>query len=209
MNKKRKNPEDNNNINNINNKAEDNNTSYFARGRKKRRQYLKIIIPAIVGVIAISIVLAMLFPGSNTYAKYGAIGSEHVHAAFIVDLNGTKINFAQPKYMIRSNYIHMENHNGAPDGTTLHRHATMVPIGEFLKSVRMDISNGCFITDENKRFCENNNSKLAYYINGNQTKDIMGYVLKDDDRILILYGNQSSSEVNNEIQELNNVTINR
>jgi hypothetical protein len=209
MNKKRKNPEDNNNKNNINNKVTENNTSYFARGRKKRRQYMKIIIPAIVGVIAISIVLAMLFPGSNTYAKYGAIGSEHVHAAFIVDLNGTKINFAQPKYMIRSNYIHMENHNGAPDGTTLHRHATMVPIGEFLKSVRMDISNGCFITDENKRFCENNNSKLTYYINGNQTKDIMGYVVKDDDRILILYGNQSSSEVNNEIQELNNVTINR
>jgi hypothetical protein len=209
MNKKRKNPEDNNNKNNINNKVTENNTSYFARGRKKRKQYMKIIIPAIVGVIAISIVLAMLFPGSNTYAKYGAIGSEHVHAAFIVDLNGTKINFAQPKYMIRSNYIHMENHNGAPDGTTLHRHATMVPIGEFLKSVGMDISNGCFITDENKRFCENNNSKLAYYINGNQTKDIMGYVLKDDDRILILYGNQSSSEVNNDIQELNNVTINR
>jgi hypothetical protein len=209
MNKKKINPEDNNNKNNINNKVTENNTSYFARGRKKRRQYMKIIIPAIVGVIAISIVLAMLFPGSNTYAKYGAIGSEHVHAAFIVDLNGTKINFAQPKYMIRSNYIHMENHNGAPDGTTLHRHATMVPIGEFLKSVRMDISNGCFITDENKRFCGNNNAKLAYYINGNQTKDIMGYVLKDDDRILILYGNQSSSEVNNEIQELNNVTINR
>ncbi len=209
MNKKRKNPEDNNNKNNINNKVTENNTSYFARGRKKRKQYMKIIIPAIVGVIAISIVLAMLFPGSNTYAKYGAIGSEHVHAAFIVDLNGTKINFAQPKYMIRSNYIHMENHNGAPDGTTLHRHATMVPIGEFLKSVGMDISNGCFITDENKRFCENNNSKLAYYINGNQTKDIMGYVLKDDDRILILYGNQSSSEVNKDIQQLNNVTINR
>ncbi len=209
MNKKRKNPEDNNNKNNINNKVTESNTSYFARGRKKRKQYMKIIIPAIVGVIAISIVLAMLFPGSNTYAKYGAIGSEHVHAAFIVDLNGTKINFAQPKYMIRSNYIHMENHNGAPDGTTLHRHATMVPIGEFLKSVGMDISNGCFITDENKRFCENNNSKLAYYINGNQTKDIMGYVLKDDDRILILYGNQSSSEVNNDIQQLNNVTINR
>lgn len=209
MNKKRKNPEDNNNKNNTNNKVEDNNTSYFARGRKKRKQYMKIIIPAIVGVIAISIVLAVLFPGSNTYAKYGVVGSAHEHAALIVDLNGTKINFAQPKYMIRSNYIHMENHNGAPDGTTLHRHATMVPVGEFLKSVRMDISNGCFITDENKRFCDNNNTKLAYYINGNQTKDIMGYVLKDDDRILILYGNQSSSEVNNDIQELNNVTINR
>src|SRR5919107_3727310 len=208
MNKKRKNPEDNNNKNNINNKVTENNTSYFARGRKKRKQYMKIIIPAIVGVIAISIVLAMLFPGSNTYAKYGAIGSEHVHAAFIVDLNGTKINFAQPKYMIRSNYIHMENHNGAPDGTTLHRHATMVPIGEFLKSLRMDISDGCFITDENKRFCDSDNSKLRFYVNGNQTKDIMGYVLNDDDRILVIYGNQSSSEIKNELQELNNIKIN-
>ena len=36
---------------------------------------MKIIIPAIVGVIAISIVLAVLFPGSNTYAKYGVVGS--------------------------------------------------------------------------------------------------------------------------------------
>ena len=93
MNKKRKNPEDNNNKNNTNNKVEDNNTSYFARGRKKRKQYMKIIIPAIVGVIAISIVLAVLFPGSNTYAKYGVVGSAHEHAALIVDLNGTKINF--------------------------------------------------------------------------------------------------------------------
>ena len=206
MNKKRKNPADDNNKNN---KVEDNNTSYFSRGRKKRKQYMKIIIPVIVGVIAISIVLAMLFPGSNTYAKYGVIGSAHEHAALTVDLNGTKINFAQPKYMVRSNYIHMETYNGAPDGTTLHRHATMVPIGEFLKSVRMDISNGCFKTDDNKNFCENENTKLTYYINGNQTNDIMEYVLKDNDRILIRYGNQNSSEVNNEIQELNNVTINR
>ena len=170
---------------------------------------MKIIIPAIIGVIAISIVLAIAFPGNNASAKYGMIGSAHEHAALIVDLNGTNINFAQPKYMLRSNYIHMENHNGTLDGTTLHKHATKVPIGEFLKSIRMDISNGCFITDVNKQFCENKNLKLRYYINGNETKDIMNYVLKDNDRILILYGNQSSNEVNHKMQELNNITINK
>ncbi|MER5175804.1 MAG: hypothetical protein ABJB76_10370 [Candidatus Nitrosocosmicus sp.] len=210
MNKKRKNIETNsNNTNNTNNKEENNNTSYFARSRKKRNQYMKIIIPAIIGVIAISIVLAIAFPGNNASAKFGMIGSAHEHAALIVDLNGTNINFAQPKYMLRSNYIHMENHNGTLDGTTLHKHATKVPIGEFLKSIRMDISNGCFITDENKHFCENKNLKLRYYINGNETKDIMNYVLKDNDRILILYGNQSSTEINHKIQELNNITINK
>src|ERR687890_1683718 len=209
MNKKRKDTGNNNNKNNSSMKEENNNTSYFAKGRRKRKQYMKIIIPAIVGIIAITIVLAILFPRNDVSATYGTLGSAHEHAALLVDLNGTKIDFAKQKYMVRSNYIHMESYNGTLDGTTLHKHAAKVPIGEFLKSLRMDISNGCFITDENKRFCENNNSKLTYYINGNQTKDIMGYVLKDDDRILIHYGNQSSSEVNNDMQELNNLTINR
>jgi hypothetical protein len=144
---------------------------------------MKIIIPTIVGIVAISIVTAIAFPGNNVSAKYGLLGSAHEHAALIVELNGTKVDFAQPKYMIRSNYIHMENHNELPDGTTLHRHATNAPIKEFLRSVRMDISNGCFITDENKHFCEDKNLKLRYYVNGNETKDITNYVLKDNDKI--------------------------
>jgi hypothetical protein len=47
----------------------------------------------------------------------------------------------------------------------------------------MDISNGCFMTDENKHFCEDKNLKLRYYVNGNETKDITNYVLKDNDKI--------------------------
>ncbi len=210
MNKKRKDiGNNNNNKNNSNIKGENNNTSYFAKGRRKRKQYMKIIIPAIVGIIAITIALAILFPRNDVSASYGTLGSAHEHAAFLVDLNGTKINFAQPKYMVRSNYIHVESYNGTLDGTTLHKHATKVPIGEFLKSLRMDISNGCFITDENKRFCDNENSKLRFFVNGNQIKDIMGYVLHDDDRILIIYGNQNSSEIKNELQALNNITIHK
>ena len=207
MNRKRKDTGNNNNKNNSNIK-EENSKSYFAKGRRKRKQYMKIIIPAIVGIIAITIVLAILFPRNDVSATYGALGSAHEHAALLVDLNGTKIDFAQQKYMVRSNYIHMESYNGTLDGTTLHKHAEKVPIGEFVKSLRMDISNGCFITDENKRFCDNENSKLRFYVNGNQTNDIMGYVPNDNDRILVTYGNQSSSEIENELQELNNTRIN-
>ena len=208
MNRKRK--DTGNNKNNSNTKGENNNNnSYFAKGRRKRKQYMKIIIPAIVGIIAITIVLAILFPRNDVSATYGTVGSAHEHAALLVDLNGTKIDFAQQKYMVRSNYIHMESYNGTLDGTTLHKHATKVPIGEFVKSLGMDISNGCFITDENKRFCDSDNSKLRFYVNGNQTNDIMGYVLNDDDRILVIYGNQSSSEIENELQELNSIRINK
>ncbi|MDQ4073008.1 MAG: hypothetical protein M3162_01750 [Thermoproteota archaeon] len=214
MNRKRKNTiDDNQDKNNLNNKGKSssssNSNSYFSRGRKKRKQYMKIIIPSIVGVIVLGIALSLLFPGNNATAKYGNIGSAHEHAALWVNLNGTKIDFAQPKYMVRSNYIHMESYNGTLDGTTLHKHATNVPIGEFLKSVRMDISNGCLITDNGTRYCNNDNLKLSFFVNGNQTQDIMNYVLNDDDRILVIYGNQSAEEIQNEIQELNRVPINK
>lgn len=183
--------------------------SYFARGRKKRKQYMKIIVPALIGVIGISIVLAMLFPGDNVAARYGNLGSAHDHAALMINLNGTTLDLAQQKYMVRSNYIHIESYNGTLDGTTVHKHASNVPIGEFLKSLRMDVSDGCFITDNNQRFCDNNEYKLAFYVNGNETNDIMNYVLNDDDRILITYGKQNMTEVNKQIQELNEIPINK
>lgn len=183
--------------------------SYFSRGRKKRKQYMKIIVPALIGVIGISIVLAMLFPGDNVAARYGNLGSAHDHAALMINLNGTTLDLAQQKYMVRSNYIHIESYNGTLDGTTVHKHASNVPIGEFLKSIRMDVSDGCFITDNNQRFCDNNEYKLAFYVNGNETNDIMNYVLNDDDRILITYGKQNMTEVNKQIQELNEIPINK
>ena len=137
------------------------------------------------------------------------MGSAHEHAALLISLNGTDVDLAQQKYMVRSNYIHVESYNGTLDGTTLHKHSSNVPLGEFLKSIRMDISNGCFITDNNQRFCDTDEYKLTSYVNGNETNDIMNYVVNDDDRILITYGNQNSTELDREFEKLNNLPINK
>lgn len=209
MSKKKKNFNSDANKNDIDNKDINNRGSYFARGRKKRKQYLKIIVPVIAGIVGIAIVLAILFPGDNAAARYGDLGSAHEHAALLISLNGTDVDLAQQKYMVRSNYIHVESYNGTLDGTTLHKHSSNVPIGEFLKSIRMDISNGCFVTDNNQRYCDTDEYKLKSYVNGNETNDIMNYVLNDDDRILITYGNQNSSELDREFQKLNNLPINK
>ncbi len=209
MSKKKKNIDSDADKNSTTNKDFNNNGSYFARGRKKRKQYLKIIVPAIAGIIGLAIVLAILFPGDNVAARYGDLGSAHEHAALLISLNGTDVDLAQQKYMVRSNYIHVESYNGTLDGTTLHKHSSNVPIGEFLKSIRMDVSNGCFVTDNNQRYCDNDEYKLRSYVNGNETNDIMNYVLNDDDRILITYGNQNSTELDREFQKLNNLPINK
>jgi len=209
MSKKKKIKETDANKNNTANKDSNNDTSYFARGRKKRKQYLKIIVPVVAGVVGLSIVLAILFPGDNVAARYGDLGSAHEHAALLISLNGTDVDLAQQKYMVRSNYIHVESYNGTLDGTTLHKHSSNVPIGEFLKSIRMDISNGCLVTDNNQRYCDTDEYGLTSYVNGNETNDIMNYVINDDDRVLITYGNQNSTELDREFQKLDNLPINK
>jgi hypothetical protein len=209
MSKKKKNADNDGIKKDSMSKDKSNENSYFARGRKKRKQYLKIIIPSIVAVIIVGIVLAILFPSENVAAKYGALGSAHDHGALLISLNGTDLDLAQQKYMVRSNYIHVESYNGTLDGNTIHKHSINAPLGEFLKSLRMDISNGCFITDTNQRYCDNAVDKLSFYVNGNKTDDIMNYVLNDGDRMLITYGKQNSTELDREFQKLNELPINR
>jgi hypothetical protein len=209
MSKRKKSTGTDANKNNTANKDSKSDESYFARGRKKRKQYLKIIIPVVIGVVAVTTVLAILFPGDNVAARYGDLGSAHEHAALLISLNGTDVDLAQQKYMVRSNYIHVESYNGTLDGTTLHKHSSNVPLGEFLKSIRMDISNGCFITDSNQRFCDTDEYRLTSYVNGNETNDIMNYVVNDDDRILITYNDQNSTELDREFEKLNNLPINK
>jgi hypothetical protein len=180
--------------------------SYFAAGRRKRKRYMKIIIPAIIGVVAVTIISAIAFslqPSSNE--NYGPVGSAHEHAAFLVVLDRVPINFSQSQYQVKSNLIHVEN----GDGTTIHRHATDVPFIEFLKSVDMDIQNGCFIADDGREYCDTADKKLRYFVNGNQTNSIANYVPNENDRILVVYGDEDESELRREIDALRQIPIQR
>jgi hypothetical protein len=180
--------------------------SYFAAGRRKRKRYMKIIIPAIIGVVAVAIISAIAFslqPSSNE--NYGPVGSAHEHAAFLVVLDRVPINFSQSQYQVKSNLIHVEN----GDGTTIHRHATGVPFIEFLKSVDMDIQNGCFIADDGREYCDTADKKLRYFVNGNQTNSIANYVPNENDRILVVYGDEDESELRREVDALRQIPIRR
>jgi hypothetical protein len=180
--------------------------SYFAAGRRKRKRYMKIVIPVIIAVVAVAIISTIIFSlQSNNSNKYGPIGSAHEHAAFLVKLDGVPIDFSQDKYQVKSRLIHVENN----DGTTLHRHATNVPFIEFLKSVNMDIRNGCFIGEDGREYCDTVDKKLRYFVNGNQTDSIADYVINDNDRILVIYGDENGNELKQEINALREIPIRR
>lgn len=181
--------------------------SYFAVSRRKRKRYMKIIIPVVAAAVAIAVISVIMFSvqANNINNNYGPVGSAHEHAAFAIKLDKVPVDFSQGKYQVQSRLIHVENN----DGTTLHRHATEVPFGEFLKSVDMDIKNGCFILDDGKEFCDTADKKLRYFVNGTEKESITDHVLNENDRILVIYGDENNNEIKQEIDALRQVAIRR
>src|SRR6476469_9566973 len=173
--------------------------SYFAASRKKRNKRLMLIIPAVVALIAVTAYALSVYSSHITpnNPAYGVLGSAHVHAAFAVKLNGTKLDFSDNKYQVKSRFLHVEN----GDGDTLHRHATGVPIAEFFRSIKMNVTDSCFTNDNGTKFCSNGKENLEFYVNGNKTKSIADYVFNDDDRILIVYGD-SLIQVKQDLDQL-------
>ena len=197
------------NKNKKNNKNDDDvkkKKSYLDVTRKKRSKSIKTIVLPIIGVIAIIAVISIFLYAPNLPpAGVGAIGSAHTHAAFLVKVNGENIDFSQPQYQVVSDYIHVEN----GDGTTLHRHATNVTFAEFLKSVKMDIDeeNNCLDFTNGTQYCNNNDNQLRIFVNGSPTDSISNYVINDNDRLLVIYGNETEEQLTEAFDELNKIQI--
>ncbi len=181
--------------------------SYFDITRKKRIKNLKtIILPIIAAIVIIAVISIYVFSqNTQSVAGFGPLGSAHEHAAFLVKVNGKNIDFSQPQYQVQSDYIHVEN----GDGTTLHRHATNVTFADFLKSVKMDIDkkNNCLTFTNGTEYCDDNNNKLRTFINGNSTESISDYILNDNDRLLVIYGNETDEQIANALDEVNKIKI--
>lgn len=135
-----------------------------------------------------------LEPEDVLIQKYGIgeYGSEHVHAAITVFIDDELLNFALPYFQLSSKYIHFEDHNPY----LVHRHAVGVPLDMLFTSFGMKITSDCIKIDfdksdgsSSKNYCVEKNKSLGVYINGKRYySDISQYVIKQNDRILISYG---------------------
>jgi len=160
---------------------------------------MMMIIPIVAALVAIGIAAGVTTQRTN----FGALGSAHEHAVFEVRLDGQALDFSQPKYQVKSQFIHVEG----GDGTTLHRHSTGVPVGEFFKSVGMNIENNCFVSDDGRRLCEDGSKQLRSYVNGTEKESVVDYILEENDRILIIYGTESQEQIKAAIDRLNTVDV--
>ena len=173
------------------------------------QRYMKVaIIGAIIilsSIIAIRFLPDLLEPPE--FPGVGKPGTDHQHARFMVWMEGDRISFSPflyPKYREASEYIMLE----IEDGWKMHRFATGATINMFFNSFGMDVSDTCFKIDDpddtqnvhdefafRAEYCNDGDKTLTFYLNDKPVDSIENYVLVENDRILIAYGDYTEEEL--------------
>jgi len=179
--------------------------NYAAKYSSEKRKHTLIaigvfaIIAIIVGYsVIVFLTMTQTAPGGPENA--GALGSDHAHAAIIVNIFGDEFDFSAPAYQIKSSWIHFEGR----DGTTIHKHATGVTLEFLFDSLRLDLNDQCFVFQDGRSFCTTDEYTLNLFVNGDQVSDIRDHEVMEGDRILILYGGQTPEEIDAVVLKLEN-----
>jgi len=172
------------------------------RSHEKRKSLLMAV--AVLGVVAVIVGysayafvnLQGAMPGAPPGT--GTLGDEHEHISLLVRIFGDKFDFSSPSYQIKSNWIHFEESNG----NTVHRHASGVTMGYLFETLGLELTDECYISQDEREFCTNEDYSLKFYINHRQVDSILDYVGQEDNRILISYGNETPEEIEEQLQEV-------
>jgi len=188
----------------------------FAAKRSREKRKSLLMAAGIFGIIAVIVGYSVIVfwnmqgetPGAPPGA--GALNDEHEHISILVRIFGDQFEFSSPAYQIKSSWIHFEG----SDGNTIHRHASGVKMGYLFGTLGLGLTDECFVfqSQQGERgFCTDDNFSLKFYINHQQVdgNEFLGYVGQEDDRVLIVYGNETPEEIEEYLQELDFQAIRR
>jgi len=130
----------------------------------------------------------------------GVLRSAHLHADVKVYINGKALDFSQKKYQVTNSFIHFEE----GIGDVIHTHATGLTIGHLFKSVDGDINNNC-LAFERQSYCNENDRKLRFYVNGQPNNEFDNKVINNLDKYLVTYGNENESEIQTQLSSVTNL----
>ena len=179
---------------------------------QKRKNY--VIASGILGLVIVLIgitsynFLTMESGEMGAPDGAGALGNEHEHASILVKIFGDTFDFTAPTYQIKSSWIHFEE----SDGKTVHRHASGVTLAYLFDTLNIGLDDECYRFPDGRNFCtvqdkEGDEYSLKFYINHEKVTDIRDYVINDNDRILISYGNESQEQIDRQLVELDSQII--
>lgn len=179
--------------------------SYASKHTAEKRKHMLIamaVLGTIVAIVGWSVYnFVNLDPteigGAPPNAKM--LGSDHTHTAILVKIFGDTFPFQEDGYQLQSPWIHFENR----DGSTIHKHATGVTLDFLFNSLDIGLTDQCYVFPNGQQYCTNDDYVLRFFIDGEERTDIMAHEPLEDERILIVYGDESPEEIDAFLAELN------
>ncbi len=127
----------------------------------------------------------------------------HEHADFAVYLDGKKFDFTPEKYQSSdTNPLDPDAHLHDGVGHVTHKHRTGITLNYFFETIGMTFDDQCFITDDGTQYCNTSEKKMKMYVNGKLNEQFEKYEFSDLDKILITYGDESESEIEQQIASI-------
>lgn len=164
----------------------------------------------IIGILLTIIILAAIF--GTTYLKKEAkkAGSTIIpptisvtpttikyKASFTIFTNGTFRIFTDPRYHNLSTDVFIED--GNPNVVNIKKAGTTWD--DFFKTLPMELTKECLTTGTGQAFCSGENGTLKFYINGELEPNALSKGIKEGDRLLVSFGNETETQIEEQLQK--------
>lgn len=117
----------------------------------------------------------------------GQAGSTHAHVSLLIFVGDKPLNFCEPRFMLRSPFVHFEDNNCQ----VVHKHATGVTLPVFFKTIGVELTSACIaLPFNNERYCNSGKKHLRVLINAKEVAidELPYYELQNNDHILVNFG---------------------
>jgi hypothetical protein len=184
--------------------------SFYEKRQKQQFKYKAIGIGVLAGVVAVLAISSYNFYELSTQVVpqgvppgAGPLGNVNVQAGILTMIYGQQFDYSSAAYQVKNAYIDFEKENGE----TIHMHAANVTLGFLFNSLNIGLTDNCFTFPDKRAFCTDDKYSLKFFINHHQVQDISNYVIKQNDRILISYGNENSTQIDAQLAKLDSFTL--
>ena len=131
----------------------------------------------------------------------------HIHADFKVVLNGVPVNFSRKDFNVRNAFVHLHIDNPKDADKVIHIESKGITLGHFFNTLGMKFTSNCFV-NEATEYCDSSIKHLFLFVNGERNYEMDNYIPKNEDRILVIYGNSSPKEIEEQIGSVSSFSKN-
>jgi predicted lactoylglutathione lyase len=159
--------------------------------------------------LVLGIFVGVLIFAGVRFVTYSPPAHTHYHANFAVFVDGQQEKFDNPFYYEEVTACDLDADNKPEHRTHMHDnkaglihvHADAVTWGNFFQNIGWNIGDG-YIDNGKKLIVNEGDKKVNFVLNGKKTNDIATKVIGNTDKLLISYGNESESQLNQLVESV-------